>query len=265
MLRSERTPMAPDDRTQGTDGTRSPTEELSQLFLTASEEQLRSLLDRPSLDETHILLLLERKDLTTLILAEIAKKKALMSSYRIRRAMAMHPRAPRLAAQRALRDLHLMDLVRLSLLPSAAAELKRMAEERILTQLLHLPLGQRITLARRGSARVAAGLIQQGPDQVARIALDNPFLNEAQLLKTLSRDSLPAGIVSCVARHEKWPKFAQVRVALLRHPHLSPEHAPHLASDLPRGDLEDLLGLARLSESVRSHLRAALQDRQTQK
>ncbi len=236
-------------------------EELSQLLLTAGEEALRSLLDHPSLDETHVLLLLERKDLPSLILAEIAKKKSWVSSYRIRRALAMHPHAPRLAAQRALRDLHLMDLVRLSLLPSAATELRRLAEERILTQLLHLPLGQRIMLARRGPARVAAGLIQQGPEQVVRIALDNPFLTEAQLLKTLSRDSLPAGTLSCVARHGKWPQSAQVRMALLRHSHLSAKYVPQLAADLPRCDLEELLALARLSESVRDHLRAALQSR----
>jgi len=148
--------------------------------------------------------------------------------------------------------------VRITLLPTSSAEIKRMSEERIVAQLPQLPLGQRLTLARRASARVAAGLILQGPEQVAGIALDNPFLTEAQLLKTLSRESLAPEIVVCVAKHEKWRRLVNIRIALLRHRCAPEAHAADLVADLPRRDIEDLLALSRLSPVVRADLQEEL-------
>jgi len=226
-------------------------EDILRLLLSGSEDVLRELIENPAFDETHVCLLLERKDISSAIVEKIAKRKQWGSVYRVRRALAGHPRTPRLLAIRALRDLHLMDLVRISLLPTSSGDLRRLAEERVLKQLPQLPLGQRLMLARRGSARVASGLILHGPGQVARIALDNPFLTEAQLLKTLSHDSLSARIIDIVAVHEKWARPVNVRVALLRHSHAPAERAAALAADLPRRDIQDLLGLSRLSQIVR--------------
>jgi hypothetical protein len=159
---------------------------------------------------------------------------------------------------RLLRELHLMDLVRISLLNTSSMELRRLADERVLTQLPQLPLGQKLMLARRGSTRVAAGLIAHGPEQVARVALDNSFLTESQLLKALAKQSLPARIVDAVAKHDKWSKLVNIRVALLRHPHTTQDCVPSLVTGLPRRDIEDLLELSRLPEQVRAHLREEL-------
>src|SRR6266852_3951987 len=251
----DRTPklrfMPTENRTRAQDARTAGLEEIPGLLLSCAEDGLRFLLDNPSFDETHLCLLLERKDLPGPLLEEIAKRKQWRGSYRVRRALAAHPHTPRLIALRALRDLHLMDLVNISLLPSSSGELRRLAEERILVQLPQLPLGQRLMLARRGSARIAAGLILQGPQQVARIALDNPFLNEPQLLKTLSKQSLAAAIIAGVAKHNKWSKLANIKLALLRHAHAPAECASDLASDLPRRDIEDLLELSQLSGKIR--------------
>ncbi len=237
-------------------------ESIPTLLSSANENILRALIENPSLDETHICLLLERKDLPGTLLDEIAKRKSWRTNYRVRRALAGHPHTPRLVAMRLLRDLHLMDLVRISLLPASPVELRRLAEERVLAQLPQLPLGQRIMLARRGSARVASGLIVQGPEQVARIALDNSFLTESQLLRTLAKEGLPALVVGAIAKHEKWSKLMNVRIALLRHPRSPIERVLSFLPDLPRRDLEDLLELSRVPASVRAHLRDELARRE---
>src|SRR5215831_2546843 len=104
-------------------------------------------------------------------------------TYKVKKALVFHPRAPRLVGLRILRDLYLMDLVQYSLSPAVSAELKRHAEEYIIARLPQLPLGQRITLARRGPARVAGALMAIGHPQVMEIALENPRLTEAQVLK----------------------------------------------------------------------------------
>jgi hypothetical protein len=224
------------------------------LVASGSEEVLRSLVENPAFDETHVCLLLERKDLSGLLLEEISKRKIWRAAYRVRLALAAHPHTPRLIAMRLLRELHLMDLVRISLLPASPMELRRLADERVLTQLPQLPLGQKLMLARRGSTRIAAGLVAHGPEQVARVALDNPFLTESQLLKTLSKEALPAKTLAAVARHEKWSKLVNVRVAALRHTHVPADVVGPLADGLPRRELEDLLELSRLPERVRSVL-----------
>jgi len=233
------------------------------LLASSSEEVLRILIDNPAFDETHMCLLLERKDLSGLLLEEISKRKTWRANYRVRLGLAAHPHTPRLIAMRLLRELHLMDLVRISLLTTSSMELRRLADERVLTQLPQLPLGQKLMLARRGSTRVAAGLVAHGPEQVARVALDNSFLTESQLLKTLAKQALPARIVDAVAKHGKWSKLVNIRVALLRHPHTAPDHALALVPGLPRRDIEDLLELSRLPEHVRAHLREELNHRKS--
>jgi hypothetical protein len=236
-------------------------EAIPDLLASGNEEVLRSLIDNPVFDETHVCLLLERKDLSGLLLEEISKRKTWRGNYRVRLGLAAHPHTPRLIAMRLMRELHLMDLVRISLLPTSSMELRRLADERVMTQLQQLPLGQRLMLARRGSTRIAAGLVAHGPEQVARVALDNPFLTESQLLKTLAKEALPARIVAAVATHEKWSKLVNIRVALLRHPHAPADRVPLLAHGLPRREIQDLLHLSRLREHVRVHLSRELTHR----
>ena len=238
-----------------------PLESIPALLSSANQEILDALIENPGLNETHICVLLERKDLPGSLLEEIAKRKTWKGSYRVRRALAAHPHTPRLIAMRLLRGLHLMDVVRISLLPASSGELRRLAEERVLAQLPQLPLGQRLMLAKRGSSRIAAGLFGQGPEQVVRAALDNAFLTESHLLKTLANRDLPARSLACVARHRKWANLMNIRVALLRHPHGPLEFLAAFVPDLPRREIDDLLGHSRLSEGVRAHLRHELERR----
>jgi hypothetical protein len=238
-----------------------PLEAIPTLLASTNKEVLDALVENPCLDETHVLLLLERKDLPGMLLEEIAKRKPWRASYRVRRALAAHPHSPRLLSMRLLRELHLMDLVRISLQPASSGELRRLAEERVLAQLPQLPLGQKLMLARRGSSRIVGGLIEQGPEQVVRVALESPYLSEAQLLKTLAREALPGHTVAIIARHTKWSKPVNVRMALVRHPHAPAECVVAFVPDLPQGHIEELLGLARLPGGVRDRLRQEISRR----
>ena len=86
-----------------------------------------------------------------------------------------------------MRQLFLFDLVRLSLLPSAPADIRRVAEEVILTRVPHLPVGEKLTLARRGPARVAGAILAEGHAQAIKLALANAFLTESQVLRVLAK------------------------------------------------------------------------------
>src|SRR5256714_3609233 len=145
-------------------------DELAVLLHHASVDVLLALLDNPAMEETQLRLLLERKNLPSEILEEVARRKPLLKSYRVKRALAFHPRTPCLISLRLLRDLYLMDLVQVAIVPGVSAELKRNAEDQLLARLPQLPLGQKITLARRGPARVAGARSEEHTSELQSLA-----------------------------------------------------------------------------------------------
>ena len=69
------------------------------------------------------------------------------------------------------------------------------AEETILKKLEGMPRGEKISLARRGTGRLAASLLYDPDQELIRAALDNPYLTEGHLLKVLAREGLPPAVV----------------------------------------------------------------------
>ncbi len=232
--------------------------ELAALLHHPSASVLLALLDNPALDETQLCLLLERKDLPAEVLEEVARRKPLLKSYRVKRALAFHPRAPRLATLRLLRELYLMDLVQIALLPGTPAELKRNAEDQLATRLQQLPLGQKITLARRGPARIAGALLAEGHKQVVAVALDNANLTEAQVLKVLSREKLLPDVVHAITQHRKWSCSYNVRLAVVRHPNSTLSTVLSYLPELTVSDLGELAAPGIVSEGLRKYLKAEI-------
>jgi hypothetical protein len=236
-------------------------EELAALLHHHASDVLLALLDNPALGETQLCVLLDRKDLPTEVLEEVSSRKPLLKNYRVKRALAFHPRTPRLASLRLIRELYLMDLVQLTLQPGTSPELKLHAEEQLSARLPQLPLGQKITLARRGPARVAGALLAEGHAQVLSVVLDNAHLTEAQILKVLSREKLPAGVIPAIAKHRKWSHEYNVRLALVRHPASTLSTILAYLPELTVSDLRELASPGIVSESLRKYLQAEIQRR----
>jgi hypothetical protein len=236
-------------------------DELTALLHHPAAAVLVALLDNPALDETQLCLLLERKDLPGEVLEEVARRKSLLKNYRVKRALTFHPHAPRLTVLRLVRELYLMDLVQLTLLPGTPGEIKRNSEDQLIARLPQLPLGQKITLARRGPARVAGALLAEGHAQVLAVVLDNAYLTEAQILKALSREKLAAEVLRSVAQHPKWSRTYNVRVALVRHPASTLASILSYLPELTVSDLRELAAPGIVGESLRKYLQAEIHRR----
>ncbi|MGH9741584.1 MAG: hypothetical protein ACRD51_04455 [Candidatus Acidiferrum sp.] len=236
-------------------------DELTALLHHADAEVLLALLDNPALEETQVCILLDRKNVPTEILEEIARRKPLLKSYRVKRGLTFHPRTPRLITLRLLRDLYLMDLVQLTLLPGIPAELKLNAEDQLISRVPQLPLGQKITLGRRGPARLAGSLLAEGHAQIVGIVLENSHLTEAQVLKVLSKEKLPPVVVRAIAQHRKWSITYNVRLALVRHPSSPLAAVLAYLPELTVSDLRELAAPGIVSESLRKYLEAEVQRR----
>jgi hypothetical protein len=157
--------------------------------------------------------------------------------------------------------LYLMDLVEFSLSPAVSAELKRYAEEQIVGRLPQLPLGQKTTLARRGPSRVAGALLAEGHPQVLPVALENPYLTEAQVLKALAREKVPVHVVQAVANHRKWSQSYNVRLALVRNASTPVSVVLGFLPHLTVNDLRLLAEPGVVAENLRKYLLAEVNRR----
>jgi hypothetical protein len=232
-----------------------PKDDLQALIHEPGEETLLALLENPHIEEPHISQMLERLDLSANVLTAIAEQGKWTASEGVRLRLARHPRTPRRFALALLRQLYLFDLVRLSLLPSTPAEIRRAAEELMITRVPQIPIGQKLTLARRGPARVAGAVLAEGHPQAIKLALANAFLTESQILRVLSKPGLPGRVVAAIAQHPRWAVQYNVRVALVRNQHTP---IPVILAFLPNLTLRDLKDLAIL-EGLSPHVRRYIQ------
>ena len=204
---------------------------------------------------------LKNRDLAATDLEQIFKNDGAMKSRKVRIALAAHPRTPRRIALRIIRELYTGDLLRFTLLPAAAADLKRVAEELLVARVASITLGERISLARRSSTMVTGALLLDKEPQVWKTALENPRLTEVAVARSLHRANSSAALVEAVCRHPKWSLRHEIRIALLRNAHTPMARALEFARHLPPPILRDVLHASHLPEKVKEYLRKELQKR----
>lgn len=242
-----------------------PRHKIEQFFKETAKEVLVGFARNPNLQERDLLRLLERKDLAGEVIREIAAHKEAARNYAVRLALTRHPKTPRLISLPILKFLYLFDLVRVSQTPAVPTDVKLVAEETILKKVDTVPRGEKITLARRSSGRVAASLLVTQDRELIGAALQNPFLSEAHLLRVLALQDLPRIVVESIAQNEKWSCRYHLRLALIRNP-LTP--LPRVLAFLPDvavNDLRDACLDRRMPEQVRKYVLAHCAERLSKK
>ena len=209
----------------------------------------------PALTADLVLAAIKDRNLPSEAVEQISRNAAVMKSRKVRVAVAAHPRAPRRIALRLIRELYTFDLMQFSLIPAVAADLKRVADELLVARLASVTLGERIALARRSSAMVAAALLLDKESRVWQTALENARLSEAAIVKALLRPAATPAFVKAVCHHAKWSVRPEIRMALLRNEYTPLARALEFARRLPPAQLRDILHASRLPEKIKSYLR----------
>jgi hypothetical protein len=130
------------------------------------------------------------------------------------------------------------------------------AEETILKKLAGMPRGEKISLARRGTGRLAACLLFNPDPESIRAALDNPSLTEAHLLKVLAREDLPSAVVEQLSQHPRWSHHYYLRLALIRNPLTPFARVLAFLPDMAVNDLREICLDHRMLQPVRSYIEA---------
>ena len=209
----------------------------------------------PALTADLVLAAIKDRNLPSEAVEQISRNAAVMKSRKVRVAVAAHPRAPRRIALRLIRELYTFDLMQFSLIPAVTADLKRVADELLVARLASVTLGERIALARRSSAMVAAALLLDKESRVWQTALENARLSEAAIVKALLRPAATPAFVKAVCHHAKWSVRPEIRMALLRNEYTPLARALEFAHRLPPAQLRDILHASRLPEKIKSYLR----------
>jgi hypothetical protein len=207
----------------------------------------------PALTADLALAIVKDRSLPSETIEQISRNAAVMKSRKVRIALAAHPRAPRRIALRLIRELYTFDLMQFALLPVVAADLKRVADEILVARIASITLGERISLARRSSAMVAAALLLDKESRVWQTALENPRLSEAAIVKALLRPNATPALVKAVCHHAKWSVRPEIRMALLRNEYTPLARALEFARRLPPAQLRDILHASRLPEKIKAY------------
>jgi hypothetical protein len=219
-----------------------------------AKEVLLGLARNPHLHESDLLRLLGRKDLSHEVVRELARHKAVRRSYAVQLALVRHPKTPRLVSLPFMKFLYVFDLLRVAQAPGVPADVKMVAEETILKKLGSMPRGERISLARRGTGRLAAELLFNPDLELIVAALDNAYLTEGHLLKVLAREGVPQLVVDRLAQHPRWSHRYHLRLALIRNPLTPLARVLEFLPDMAVTDLRDICLDHRMLAQVRKYI-----------
>lgn len=228
--------------------------ELERLVHSTDIEELRAAARDRRMTQDLALVLLERREIDGSVLDELSKNAAVMKHRKVIIALVAHPRTPKYVSLPIARRLYTFELMKMAITPSVPADVKMMAEESVIARLQTISSGERLTLAKQGSTRIAAALLRDIEPRVRDAALVNYRMTEAAIVQALMREDVRPELVEAVCVHPKWCMRREVQVALLRQEHTPLTKAVQFAERLPLGTLRDVLKTSRLTVNVRSYL-----------
>ncbi|MGA9528410.1 MAG: hypothetical protein WBS24_09860 [Terriglobales bacterium] len=208
----------------------------------------------PALGTDLALALLQRADLPCEALEQLSKNHALLKFRKVRIALVSHPRTPRRVSVPLIRQFYTFDLMKLALLPVAPADVKRTADEVLTARLGTVTLGARLTLARRGSGRIAGALLHDSEPRIMRAALENSRLTEVFIVRAVVHPEASAALIQAVSQHTKWSYRRDVQLALLRTEYLSLAKALAFAREISPAELGEILQNSRLPDKIKEQL-----------
>lgn len=236
-------------------------DELFQVMQGADGEVLVAALRNRALDENHLLVLLKRRGLPEEVFTALHSGRRFSESYPLKFALAGHPDTPSHIAGSLLAQLYIFDLIKICSMPGVPPDQRLCAERVIIQRLPTQPLGNKLTLARRGTATIVEALLREGLPPVVEACLDNPHLKEGAVHQFITSAASSAETISMIARSGRWKNKPNIRLAVLKNPRTPAVWFTLLLPGLPPATLRELLSVPRLTGAQKELVRQALGSR----
>jgi len=208
----------------------------------------------PALTADLALALLKRADLPGEVLEQLSKNSTALKLRKVKVALVCHPHTPRHVSVPLTRQFYTFDLMKVALSPVVPADVKLSADEVLIARLKTITLGERLTLARQASGRIAGALLLDPEQRIMRAALENSRLTEALVVQSVLKATASVALVQAVSRHAKWSYRRGVQVSLLRTEHLSLARALAFARPISPPQLREILQSSRLPAKIKDQI-----------
>lgn len=214
-------------------------------LLRKSPQRLEEFLFSKDLTEEQAILLAENPNTPPECLSILAGLTNFRDSYRLKLALCKNPKTPQRVTLSLLKFLRLFDLADLTRNYHIHINIRQKIEQILKEKIPSLPLGNRITLAKRSSSQVVISLLEtaKGGKEVSgliKTCLENPFLKEGDILKLINKPATPREVILAIATSPKWSTRYSIRYALTRNFNTPLSIIVEFLKDLNTQDLEEL-------------------------
>jgi hypothetical protein len=233
-------------------------DELFQLLQGQPVEVLLAAVRNPVFDEHHLQALMKQRELPQAVFTAIYANKHLLESSQAKFALIINPDIPAHIAATLLPLLNIFELLKICLMPGITPDQRILAERVIIQRLPTQPLGNKITLARRGTAGIVESLLREGVPPLVEACLDNPHLKEGSVHQFITASTSTAETISMVARSGCWKGRPNIRLAILKNPRTPTIWYTLFLPGLPQSTIKELLSVPRLTFAQKELVRQAL-------
>lgn len=216
-------------------------EELKVILEKPLDDVLISALDNPNLNELDLISLIRKNRYRPETLTKIANHPNFKRSYRVKVALCHNPKTPHRLVLSYLKEIFLFDLISIIQNPYVSPDIKIAAENIVMQKMEEIPLGTKITLAKRASPNILDKLILNETVPIFNACLDNPKLREISLLKAINLSLKKGEILNLIVNHNKWGNSYAVKLALLRHPNLFEKQRLAIIKTISKKDIIEII------------------------
>jgi hypothetical protein len=250
-----------------------PSDEDLRKAITATEEELKSLVHHPSSEVISRVIL--NRNLTEDLALVIANRRNVLSEvietlyhsgkwkvhYRIVQALSKNPRTPQKIALALLKSLRIIDIADLTRNKQVPIGVRTKAELYINEKILTMPLGIKITIARRASRNVLMRLIEDGMREVVDVCLQSHYITEGDICNIVRMRKIAGHVIRQIAEHPKWSVRYDVQRALIRNNNTPLAHVVKYLENIKTMDLKELQRDTEVPASTKSFIHREVLDR----
>jgi hypothetical protein len=228
----------------------------------SSMKVISNLLYNGNLTEALVLIVASRKNVSAEILESLYSNKKWRESYRIRLALCKNPKTPQTIALPILKSLRIFDLADLTRNQHVPMNMRIGAETHINEKILSMPLGIKITLARRASSNVLIRLLEDGMREVVSVCLDSPYMTEGIMCKIINTKKIASHVIRQIAGHPKWSCRHDVQWSLIRNNNAPLSRVVHFLKNMKTTELKELYEDTVVPKSTRPFIYRERMDRE---
>ncbi len=244
-----------------------------QLASYGTEEDLQFLAHHPSSDV--LLALLRNKNTTEEIALTIASRKDVRpevleflfndmrwkGNYNISLAFCKNPKTPQRISISLITSLKIFDVADLTRSQFVPVSVRMKAELEIIEKIPAMPLGTKISLAKRASGSVLVRLMEEGETEVIAACLDSSYMTEGEIYKILNKKTVPPQVIHQIAEHPRWSCRYQIQWALIRNNHAPLSRVVDFLKNIKTNELKELYKAPEVPSSTKPFIYSELLER----